>query len=629
MSTMPRSALVLVLIAGAIAMTAPTVAAATRVPALPCESIELSVALTAGGPVQHRVAGRLCAPRRAVAATLQALLPGATYNGTYWDFPLDPRRHSYLEAMRRSGHAVLDVDRIGTGLSSRPAAAAVTFDANVYVAHQLVQAARRGKFGGIRFERVTTVGHSLGSAIALVEAARYDDVDGLILTGLLPHAPPVGAPALIASLHPASLEPRFHAVPLGYVTNRPGTRGDVYYHRPGARAEVIALDEQTKDTAAPLELAGVIDIRPATRRPRDQPARDRRRLVRRRARLDRRASGVAAMTGKTHGYRALARWLAAAMATALIFAAAASATGPIDSRGAFTCDFQMPADLPLDQVAPVIERDRIYMARQPGMLNKHLPIRSEPVTGAPRSGGRYLFDSYDHARAYLRFVGEDFVLDGVPFLDRPIFIGPDCHAWSTIGAHDFADIHDSRAVMRTERWSVPETNQRPALNAAWPRVRDAAAARGLSSVWLLYSKPERLVTLVYYDAHTDSQAPDALDIPALAALEAAPALGEEAAGDGWSKTFDMTHFVLSIWFPNPGPSGDNGQASLWPNSPPLPQPTASDGVCEPSRGENVDTAPADCTPHCGNGVREPDEDNQRCPSDVPAYTRPTAADHKP
>ena len=175
--------------------------------------------------------------------------------------------------------------------------------------------------------------------------------------------------------------------------------------------------------------------------------------------------------------------------------------------------------------------------------------------------------------------------------------------------------------MRTERWSVPEGNHRPALQAAWPRVRAAAAARGFSSVWLLYSKAERLVTVVYYDAHTVPHSPDALDIPALAALEAGPALGDELVGPGWTKTLDLTEFVLTIWFPNPGSSGDNGEPSLWPNSPPLPQPTASDGVCEPSRGENAGTAPSDCTPSCGDGVPDPDEDNVRCPSDVPAETR--------
>lgn len=221
-----------------------------------CQPIELRVTLAPSAVAQQLVSGHLCRPRRATT-TLQILLSGATYAGVYWDFPPDRPHHSYVEAMRRSGHAVLNLDRIGTGRSSHPPAADVTFEAQVHATHQIVQAARRGVFGGVRFDRVITVGHSLGSAVALVEAARHQDVDGLILTGFLAHATPVGAPELVASLHPAILEPRFKDRPAGYLTNRPRTRGDVYYHRPGARSAVIALDEATKDTVTPGELSGL------------------------------------------------------------------------------------------------------------------------------------------------------------------------------------------------------------------------------------------------------------------------------------------------------------------------------------------------------------------------------------
>src|SRR5687768_18493856 len=50
-----------------------------------------------------------------------------------------------------------------------------------------------------------------------------------------------------------------------------------------------------------------------------------------------------------------------------------SRPGNIKARGAFTCDFALPGNLPMDQVAPVIERDRIYMAERPGMQRKQIP----------------------------------------------------------------------------------------------------------------------------------------------------------------------------------------------------------------------------------------------------------------
>ena len=70
------------------------------------------------------------------------------------------------------------------------------------------------------------VGHSLGSGIATVEAATFNDVDGLILTGFLhTFAPAIGA--VPAALYPARDDPRFAGrnLPVDYLTTQPGTRG--------------------------------------------------------------------------------------------------------------------------------------------------------------------------------------------------------------------------------------------------------------------------------------------------------------------------------------------------------------------------------------------------------------------
>ncbi|MFN2545180.1 MAG: hypothetical protein ABR600_11530 [Actinomycetota bacterium] len=291
----------------------------------------------------------------------------------------------------------------------------------------------------------------------------------------------------------------------------------------------------------------------------------------------------------------------------------------VAAEGAFTCDFQIPATYPPDRIAPVIERDRIYMTRRPGMLSKHLPLGPDAEGGDPWSGGRYLFDTYQHARDYLDWVTNSFILDGGHFLDRPYFLHPDCHAWRTFGAHDFAPVETSRAVMRTERWSMGGVSIRKRLADTWPQILDTAARRGLSAVWLLYSEPDQMVDLVYFAGHSVAGSPDALDLPALVGLENSPSLGASLGGPGWTRTQDLTEWVLTIWFPNPGPTGDNGSPSLWPNSPPLPTPSALDGVCEPSRGENHGNAPGDCTPKCGDGVWDADENNRSCPSDVPAF----------
>jgi pimeloyl-ACP methyl ester carboxylesterase len=88
----------------------------------------------------------------------------------------------------------------------------------------------------------------MGSAIAVVEANRYADVDGLILTGFLHTYAPTASVA--GSLfYPAALDPKFahRHLPPGYVTSFPGTRA-LWLYSPNTDADVMALVEAGKDT---------------------------------------------------------------------------------------------------------------------------------------------------------------------------------------------------------------------------------------------------------------------------------------------------------------------------------------------------------------------------------------------
>jgi hypothetical protein len=185
--------------------------------------------------------------------------------------------------------------------------------------------------------------------------------------------------------------------------------------------------------------------------------------------------------------------------------------GDISTGGAFTCDLTLPGsilgDTSQEPIGAALERDRMLMARRPGMLRKHIPLSIDPATGNLQGGGRYLFDTAANARDYKNFVVEDFMLDGVQFLERPIFLDHDCHAWTTIGARDFADIHTAQVVMRTERWEVPKKNQRELLRERWPAIRHAARDRGLTSAWLLYNDHERLASLVYFAGRSGPKLP--------------------------------------------------------------------------------------------------------------------------
>jgi pimeloyl-ACP methyl ester carboxylesterase len=226
---------------------------------LRCEEVSFPVNLSPSGVDVYNVFGVLCSRGSIHHKTIQIALHGSTYSHLYWDWPFEPATYSYMRRATAAGYAVLSIDRIGIGQSDHPPAAEVTIGTNAHTVHQIVQALRGGdlvvhSFGRIRAERVSLVGHSLGSLIAIEEAATYGDVDGVALTGISHTVTPALGDAF-AVLYPASLDPRFagSGIPEGYLTTLPGER-TVFYYVPSADPAVIALDEQTKETVTGAEL---------------------------------------------------------------------------------------------------------------------------------------------------------------------------------------------------------------------------------------------------------------------------------------------------------------------------------------------------------------------------------------
>lgn len=195
------------------------------------------------------MAATLCVPAGGASA-VQVLVPGGFYNRGYWDIPVDPATHSFRRAMNDAGYATLTVDRLGTGASSIPPSVLLTAITQADAVHQVVQVLRQ------RFGTVFLGGHSLGSAISIIEAATYRDVDGVLVTGMGHHLNVLGLAPIAATFVPAVLDPKFVGKPLdlAYLTTMPGTRWRSL-HAPGPYdAAIDALDEATKDVVAPTEL---------------------------------------------------------------------------------------------------------------------------------------------------------------------------------------------------------------------------------------------------------------------------------------------------------------------------------------------------------------------------------------
>ncbi len=180
-----------------------------EVGAVSCDAVHVPVSLDEGLPADQWIYAELCVPHGAM--TVHLLVTPAVTNHRFWDPPFEPERYSYVRALNDAGYATLNIDPIAGGQSSHPFSALVTMDAYVLQVHQLVQQLRAGAIGGRAFSRVVSNGMSNGAVTALLEAARYGDVDAVVAMGMsVPvNAVGLGAAAATAVKGPAFLDPRF------------------------------------------------------------------------------------------------------------------------------------------------------------------------------------------------------------------------------------------------------------------------------------------------------------------------------------------------------------------------------------------------------------------------------------
>jgi pimeloyl-ACP methyl ester carboxylesterase len=216
-----------------------------------CHRLTLAVTISDGGARDQSVAATYCTPRRWDGPRqVDVLTAGSTYTRSYWDWPQDPERYSYVDRTLRQGHrAVLFYDRLGAGQSSHPASTAISIAADAFVLHQLVDLVK--SWG---YRQVNAIGHSYGSGITLREAATYHDVTRVVLTGYLNV---VSNPAVVAASYPANQDPAFAGQGLddGYRTTRPGAREAAFYAgRYSPR--VAAFDEAHKDLVSGTGFGG-------------------------------------------------------------------------------------------------------------------------------------------------------------------------------------------------------------------------------------------------------------------------------------------------------------------------------------------------------------------------------------
>lgn len=138
---------------------------------------------------EHRVAGRLVAPRAALESGPGAVtlyLHEFSWGKFFFAFPIPA--YDYARAQARAGHVAVVVDRLGYDDSPGPNGNETCIGAQADMAHQMVQALRTGSYTSPdrparAFRRVALGGHSVGAGIAELAAFSFRDVDALVLLG--------------------------------------------------------------------------------------------------------------------------------------------------------------------------------------------------------------------------------------------------------------------------------------------------------------------------------------------------------------------------------------------------------------------------------------------------------------
>ncbi|GEP38994.1 hypothetical protein NPS01_26570 [Nocardioides psychrotolerans] len=140
----------------------------------------------------YPVRARLVGPRQKVlgyagSTRMNVLVHDAGTGGWFWNLRQHPA-YDYATQLGREGELSLVLDRLGYDSSPLANGRSTCLDAQANMLHQVVQHLYAGIYdftqGGFSPPHASSVvvhGHGTGGAIAQLEAARHDDVDGLVL----------------------------------------------------------------------------------------------------------------------------------------------------------------------------------------------------------------------------------------------------------------------------------------------------------------------------------------------------------------------------------------------------------------------------------------------------------------
>jgi pimeloyl-ACP methyl ester carboxylesterase len=223
-----------------------------------CEEYRIPARLTPDSWFEFDVVGELCWSGELQEQVLQVLVSGAGYGPVYWDFPYQPETYSYKLSALKSGHATFNYSRAGIGESDHPFGFLVNVDSHAYMLKQIIDFLKERHAIG----PLITVGHSLGSVVAIAHAINYpENLSGVILTGFVHNSNPAFSLAMRDGVDLAPFSNSFFGdiVDPTYMVSKDDTREATFYTMTNTDPMVPLVDELNRQTLTVGEIISMIE----------------------------------------------------------------------------------------------------------------------------------------------------------------------------------------------------------------------------------------------------------------------------------------------------------------------------------------------------------------------------------
>ncbi|KAF4461549.1 hypothetical protein FALBO_11651 [Fusarium albosuccineum] len=225
--------------------------------------------------------------------------------------------------------------------------------------------------------------------------------------------------------------------------------------------------------------------------------------------------------------------------------------GDIQAQAAFTSEIEINGLPSLQDVVNYQEEHRKTMDTRPGMYLKYLPHRYDAVNGELRSGGAYLFDTYENASNYSDWTTNTFEINEPKekFWSQSLFKASTRFVWKVIGATNFAPV-EVHAVGRFQRWGYTGPDAERELRLAYPELKKKAEEQGAVAFWLLHHPAEKQIGIQLVFAKAAAADPVAVGHESLTRAAAQGSLGSllQPLIDA-KKKVDYISLFLAIWLP--------------------------------------------------------------------------------